>query len=245
MDLSGMSVEGVSSHSAKPWMLRLCSILGVDETVRKRLGYHRVKSDSSLACYSRDMLTSPVLKLACAIQLVSSKRFDPDQDPAKRWLDEKEAIPTKGDKVDHDDSSGETESESEVQSDGMDESVAATTMDQAESLTEATVVVDDRLYQNKSGKVHRGRAGWMMKLGCRRDISSNYTRLAVGEDTLDGLGLCDTCFNSSPGRKLLKRLSSVCLEQDPKELGDKDLKEGAAESLEPVKLDLVDCEFDA
>ena len=98
------------------------------------------------------------------------------------------------------------------------------------------MVVDDRLYQNESGKVHRGRAGWMMKLGCNRDISINYTRLAVGEDTLDGLELCDTCFKSAPGRNLLKVLGSGCL--CPEDLIDKSLKEGDAESLQPIELDL-------
>ena len=80
-------------------------------------------------------------------------------------------------------------------------------------LLEGDEVVDDRLYRKGDAKIHRRKAGWLMKTACGINLDEEYIRLASsGLDHAEACLLCDKCFKSAEGSKLKRRLGEVTAE---------------------------------
>ena len=75
---SAAEVEGVSSHSLKATPLSWTAKFGLDQYVRKVLGYHVVAGSSSMLHYSRDEQAEPLRQFESMMQEIRNQTFDPD-----------------------------------------------------------------------------------------------------------------------------------------------------------------------
>ena len=78
-------LRNVGSHSCKTTLLSVAAKGGLPRDDRRTLGGHATPGDSSVDCYSRDVLAAPLLSLAQLIEHVREKRFDPDASRSGRW----------------------------------------------------------------------------------------------------------------------------------------------------------------
>ena len=96
----GISLENKGTHSCKATLLSWCAKAGVNHTSRRLLGGHAKPKDTSVLEYSRDALAGPLRDLGRVLDLVRSKRFQPDATRSGRWMcadAEKTVTENKGD----------------------------------------------------------------------------------------------------------------------------------------------------
>ena len=74
----GISLENKGTHSCKATLLSWCAKAGVNHTSRRLLGGHAKPKDTSVLEYSRDALAGPLRDLGRVLDLVRSKRFQPE-----------------------------------------------------------------------------------------------------------------------------------------------------------------------
>ena len=82
----GISLENKGTHSCKATFLSWCAKAGVSHTSRRLLGGHAKPKDTSILEYSRDALAGPLRDLGRVLDLVRSKRFQPDATRSGRWM---------------------------------------------------------------------------------------------------------------------------------------------------------------
>ena len=82
----GISLENKGTHSCKATLLSWCAKAGVNHTSRRLLGGHAKPKDTSVLEYSRDALAGPLRDLGRVLDLVRSKRFQPDATRSGRWM---------------------------------------------------------------------------------------------------------------------------------------------------------------
>ena len=75
---SADQLKDIGSHSLKTTCLSWCAKRGLEQDVRRLLGYHRVPGEQSTAAYSRDEMAGPLRKLAAVLADIRGERFDPD-----------------------------------------------------------------------------------------------------------------------------------------------------------------------
>lgn len=81
------SLTNVGAHSLKATALSWLAKAGVEERVRRILGYHIKPKDSSVVLYSRDALAGSLAKLVEVIGYIRVGRFRPDASRSGRWID--------------------------------------------------------------------------------------------------------------------------------------------------------------
>ena len=92
----------------------------------------------------------------------------------------------------------------------MNEAAATACADYIGTLLKPGKLVDDRLFRKGDAKIHRGRAGWLMKTACSITLSEEYAGLAPGNlEEAELSKLPDSCFKTAEGKKLRSRLSET------------------------------------
>ena len=81
------SLTNVGAHSLKATALSWLAKAGVEERVRRILGYHIKPKDSSVVLYYRDALAGSLAKLVEVIGYIRVGRFRPDASRSGRWID--------------------------------------------------------------------------------------------------------------------------------------------------------------
>ena len=98
--------------------------------------------------------------------------------------------------------------EKSCSSENLDEGGMAAAVESSNTIMEHQVVMDPRLFKNRdNGKLHRGKAGWLMTTACGISVTEKYSKMAAGAfDPDEVLNLCDSCFKTEAGRQLKRAL---------------------------------------
>ena len=78
-------VAGMSSHSCKATAISFCSKFGMAEEDRKILAYHLSKGSSTIKCYSRDVMASPLRQMAKIFEEIRVGTFLPSDTRANMF----------------------------------------------------------------------------------------------------------------------------------------------------------------
>ena len=85
MGFPSAEVARIASHSMKTTWLTTLGKADVLSRDRQLLGYHLLKSESSVLNYNHDSLAGPVAKFEKVLAKVRSGRFLPDLSRGHRW----------------------------------------------------------------------------------------------------------------------------------------------------------------
>ena len=80
-------LTNIGAHSLKATALSWLAKAGVEERIRRVLGYHVKPKDSSVVLYSRDALAGSLERLIEIVNCIRSGCFRPDVSRSGRWID--------------------------------------------------------------------------------------------------------------------------------------------------------------
>ncbi|CAE7612968.1 unnamed protein product [Symbiodinium sp. CCMP2592] len=187
----------LGTHSCKCTTLSWCGKFGIDQAVRRTLGYHTDRAAAMVILYSRDEISSAVRALERVLVEIREDRFRPDATRSGHFPCEVAApsAETEGDPPDYESNGGVSESE-----DSQDEEDNVGDLGAEERALEEIgapwrpqgAASDRRMFRHKLSRIIHfvaDEAG--ATFACGTKISSNYVEMDSGVSFLHPL--CKKC----------------------------------------------------
>ena len=86
MEMTSAEISKMSSHSCKPTWLTVLSKRGIQEEIRRRMGYHASGRAQCVELYARNTWTHPMRILGAVLEEIRSGIFRPDRTHSERYL---------------------------------------------------------------------------------------------------------------------------------------------------------------